>query len=172
MRVAKCNLIPQSKAFLERNMHTFISWLTRKFHCDVHLLDYTWTLLHPLTFDLKRCTFKKSAEQEWIKLARIKQGLSLWVSSGWKMPPPVSQGIQLNLLLASNILIFKPQLYCPKNYLFPRCAAWIQNHTTQRADYEIYAQSGVLCSQWMPQTHIKTELSKPCVTKLWARARW
>lgn len=63
-------------------------------------------------------------------------------------------------------LIFKPQLHFPKNYLFPRCAVWIQNHTTQRADKRSVLKVGSCVLNECPKPTLKLSFQSLVLPKL------
>lgn len=100
------------------------------------------------------------------KISKKKRGPSLWVSSGWERPLLVSQGFQLNLFACFQYSIFKPQLYSPNNHHFLRCAAQIQNHTTQRADKRSVPEVGGPVFSWnAPKPTLKLSFQSLSVKK-------
>lgn len=100
------------------------------------------------------------------KISKKKRGPSLWVSSGWERPLLVSQGFQLNLFACFQYSIFKSQLCSPKNHHFLRCAAQIQNHTTQRADKRSVPEVGGPVFSWnAPKPTLKLSFQSLSVKK-------
>lgn len=130
---------PQFKPLLERNEHTFISWLTGKFHFQAHLPDYTLTLLHPPTSDVKG--HMVSAQQKWIKLARRKGGRHSGCLLAGKGLSLCLRVFNWTFLLASNI-----QFSNPNSILLTIIIFWDVLHRYRTTP--LREQTRGLCLKW------------------------